>query len=204
MIVAALGLALAPTNAQETNRAVEQAGKNNSTLSGSIEKRAILIRVEKQIKPILAGMASNPPACVLNSDGTYLTVSYETQKFMVHRSDMTGDWSSNAVEEVGPKRKGITLHVSVEPLGYPNQLWLPQTQHEPYWDTYVNVTPVSGTTNQLWWLLSYGSSAADKGIVKRLQEAIESLNGPDVASRIPGEPGRRPETNLSPDGALKP
>jgi hypothetical protein len=59
-------------------------------------------------------------------------------------------------------------------LGEVNQLETPQTIHEPYWRTFLQVTPVARTTNQIYWALSFGDHA-DERLLDKLKQALGGL-----------------------------
>ena len=101
---------------------------------------------------------------------------------------MTGEWSTNMFEEIGPGFKGFVLRVQLQKLGEVNQAMTPQTLQEPYWRTFIEVTPVAGTTNQIFWGLSSGSSA-DQDLLAKVKQALESLTGNKAkAGAAPGDP----------------
>ncbi|HLZ53090.1 MAG TPA: hypothetical protein VKS19_01295 [Verrucomicrobiae bacterium] len=143
------------------------------------ESTPVLQRVEQAIKPVLTGLSPHP---VVKSEqgenGPTLIVQYEVRKFMVYSPYMTGGWSTNAFEEIGPEAKGFVLTINIEKLGEPEQLVTPQTMREPYWETYLAITPIAGTTNQAYWALSCGARA-DPALQERIKQAVRSLTAND-------------------------
>jgi hypothetical protein len=137
------------------------------------EPATVLRKVEEQLKPILAQLTP-PPVVEQPGQTQSLVVRYRPQKFMVHGHSMTGEWSANALERLGPSYTGFVLSVHLQPLGEVNQAVTPQTIQEPYWKTYLNVTPVAGTTNQIYWALSSGSRMDEK-VLASLRTALEKL-----------------------------
>ena len=87
---------------------------------------------------------------------------------------MTGEFSREAHDEIGPTFKGFVLFVDVQPKGEVNQAETPQTLRRPYWETYIQVTPVAGSDKQLYWGLSYGSQT-DTNLLAQIRQAIEKI-----------------------------
>lgn len=137
------------------------------------DPKATLRRVQASVKPVLAGLLP-APAMEIPQPGQSFEVGYRTQKFLVHGRFMTGEWSTNASETVGPSPKGFLLRVDLQRSGEVNQAVTPQTLHEPYWQTFLEVTPVAGTTNQIYWALSYGDHADEK-VLAALKQALGRL-----------------------------
>lgn len=116
-----------------------------------------------------------PPLTVEHSDRSQsLLVYYCPQKFLVHGRSKTGEWSTNVVEQIGPSYSGFVLCVHLERLGKVNLAATPQTIHEPYRRTLLDVTPIAGTTNQIYWALSSGGHT-DEMLLRRVSEALGSL-----------------------------
>ena len=91
------------------------------------------------------------------SGTTSLVVSYRSQLYKIHGRSMNGEISPDAHDETGPSFKGFVLRVHLQDKGEVNQAVTPQTLQEPYWQTYLDVTPISGTQKQVYWALSFGS-----------------------------------------------
>lgn len=142
-----------------------------------------LARVVAALQPITATLS---PAPEVKPDGpSSVKVSYRTQTFKVHGGSMTGEFSKEAHEEVGPTFTGFVLFVDVQKKGEVNQAATPQTLRRPYWETFIQVTPVAGSDRQLYWGLSHGSRT-DTNLLAQIREAVEKL------SEEPNPPSRRP------------
>lgn len=101
-------------------------------------------------------------------------LQYRAQKFWIHQASKLGEWSTNALEEIGPSAKGLVLNVRVEPLGQINQLATPQTLRGPYFSTWVEITPIAKTTNQACWFLSVGQQT-DPKLIQNIKQALQDL-----------------------------
>jgi hypothetical protein len=133
-----------------------------------------LVQVVTTLQPITAALSPAPevkPAGPLS-----LTVSYRTRTFKVHGDSKTGEYAAEAHDEAGPTAKGFVLFVEVQKRGEVNQAKTPQTLRRPYWETYIQVTPVAGSDTQLYWALSYGSQT-DAKLLAQIRQAIEAVSG---------------------------
>ena len=131
-----------------------------------------LSRAVAALQPIMATLS--PAAEVKTNGPSSLTVSYRTQVFKIHGGSMTGEFAKEAQDEVGPTFKGILLFVEVQERGQINQADTPLTLLRPYWQTYIQVTPVAGSDRQLYWSLSYGSRT-DTNLLAQVRQAIEKM-----------------------------
>jgi len=146
-------------------------------------------KVAAAMQPITATLSPAPE--VKTNEASSLTVSYRTQTFKIHGGSMTGAFSKDAHDEVGPTFKGFVLFVAVQKRGEANQAVTPQTLRRPYWETYIQVTPLAGSDKQLYWGLSYGSRT-DTNLLAQIRQAIEQLREePNPASHGTALP-RRP------------
>jgi hypothetical protein len=137
------------------------------------EPGSVLRQVEKRVKPVLAGLHPTP-TLEYAEQGQSFIVRYHPQKFLVHQRSKTGAWSTNVVEELGPSFTGFVLRIHLERLGEVNQAVTPRTMQEPYWQTLLDVTPIAGTTNQIYWALSF-AGGTDERLLTSVREALESL-----------------------------
>jgi hypothetical protein len=131
-----------------------------------------LARVVASLQPIIATLSPSPE--VKTNDAISLTILYRTQSFKVHGGQMTGEFAREAHDEIGPTFKGFILSIYVQPTGEVNQADTPCTLREPYWQTYLQVTPVGGSDKQLYWGLSFGSRT-DTNVLARIRTKIEEL-----------------------------
>ena len=144
-----------------------------------------LWEVEERIRPVLAGL--NPPPTVEYSEQSQsLMCRYRPQKFLVHGRSKAGGWSTNVFEEIGPSVTGFVLWVNLQRLGEVNQAVTPQTIQEPYWRTFLDVTPIAGTTNQIYWALS-SAGRTDEKLLARVRQALDSV------ARTEAKPGAEPD-----------
>ena len=161
-------------------------------LSGLTTARAqlapVLQQVEKRLQVALVPLILPPIAEHPDAEQT-LVMRYRAQKFLVHSHSMMGEWSTNAVEQIGPNYRGFVLRVYLQRLGEVNQAITPQTLQEPYWRTYLDVTPIAGTTSQIYWALSYGSRT-DETLLARIKKTLQDMAHP------------HPGLNLTPGGSL--
>jgi len=137
------------------------------------ESRLVLRQVEERLRAILVDLTPSP-RLEYPEYSQSLVVYYRPQKFLVHGRSKTGEWSTNVVEEIGPSFKGFVLRVHLEALGEVNQAETPQTIQEPYWRTFLNITPIAGTTNQIYWALS-SANRTDEKLLVGVRQALESL-----------------------------
>lgn len=139
-----------------------------------------LRRVVAAIQPVTATLS--PVTEVTTNSTTSVTISHLTQTFKIHGSSMTGEFSKEAHDQVGPTFKGFSLFVQVQEKGETNQAVTPQTLRRPYWLTYLQVTPVASSDKQLFWGLSYGSRT-DTNLLAKIRHAVESMGEePDPGS----------------------
>ena len=150
----------------------------------AVETNTTLKQVEIKLRDTLAELRPAPGFEYLKDYRDSLQVTYLPQKFLVHRHDMTGRIATNAVEETGPSYKGFVLRVDLQPLGEVNQAVIPQTLHEPYWETQLEVTVVSGTTNQIFTVLSYGSQT-DNDLLQTIRGVLKGIAGKEAISTLP-------------------
>jgi hypothetical protein len=148
------------------------------------EPGSALRQVEKRVKPVLAGLHPTP-TLEYPAQEQSLIVHYHPQKFLVHQRSKTGAWSTNVVEELGPSFTGFVLRIHLERLGEVNQSVTPQTIQEPYWQTLLDVTPIAGTTNQIYWALSF-AGGTDQRLLTSLREALASLGRHQDKHETPG------------------
>jgi hypothetical protein len=157
------------------------------TAAHAQESRLVLRQVEERLRPIFVDLTP-APAVEYPEYSQSLLVYYRPQKFLVHGRSKTGEWSTNVFEEIGPSFTGFVLRVHLEKLGDVNQAVTPQTIQEPYWRTFLDVTPIAGTTNQIYWVMSSGGGTDEK-LLMRVRQALGSLAG------------RGQKTGAEPDGA---
>ncbi len=146
------------------------------------ETNAILKQVELNLRTALSNV-QQAPAFEYPESGE-LQTTYLPQKFFVHNIWMTGEIATNAHEEIGPSYKGFILSVYLQSIGDLNQKTTPQTWSEPYWQTDVDVAAVNGTTNQIFWALSYGSRT-DKELLQTIRNVLKSMAGREAVSKPP-------------------
>jgi hypothetical protein len=90
------------------------------------ETAPVLQQVEQRLKPVLAGLTPRP-TLEYPEHTQSLIVRYRPQRFLVHGHSMTGQWSTNAMERIGPSFTGFVLQVHLQGLGEVNQAVTPQT-----------------------------------------------------------------------------
>ena len=145
------------------------------------ESRPVLRQVEEQLRPVLA-VLTPPPTVEYPEYSQSLLVCYRPQKFLVHGRSKTGEWFTNVVEQVGPSFTGFVLRIHLERLGEVNPAVTPQTIQEPYWRTFLDVTPIAGTTNQIYWALS-SAGGTDEQVLARVRQVLGSLAGREPKPR---------------------
>jgi hypothetical protein len=136
------------------------------------EAESVLRAVAERVRPVLAELKP-APIVEYPEHSQSLLISYRPQKFLVHGQCKTGEWSTNLVEEIGPSFTGFVLRVHVQRLGEVNQA-VTQTLHEPYWQTFLDVTPIAVTTNQVYWALSF-AGRTDEKLLANIKQALGSL-----------------------------
>jgi len=148
----------------------------SGVISGrAAETNAALNRVETKLRSVLASLQPAPAFEHPQHFPESLRVTYLPQRFLVHHHSHSGEIATNTVEEIGPSHKGFVLRIQSQPYGLVNQAAVPQTIREPYWETYLDVTPIDGMTNQIYWSLAYGSRA-DHTLLEKVKTELHSLN----------------------------
>jgi hypothetical protein len=135
---------------------------------------SVLSRVEQKLRPVLENLQPSPTFEYPQSS-TSLIITFRPQGFQVHSRSRSGEWLTNVTEKVGPSSTGFVLSIHLEKLGEVNQPVTPQTVEGPYWPTDLDVTPVGGTTNQLYWGLAYGGRT-DKELLQKVKAALRNLS----------------------------
>ncbi len=144
-------------------------------IGAAAEPSSILLQLEQRLKPILADLKPTP-TIEYPEYAPSLVVRYQPQKFLVHGRNPAGAWSTNVEEQIGPSFTGFVLKIHLQSLGEVNSAKTPQTIQEPYWRTFLEVTPLPGTTNQIYWAVS-SAWGTDEGLLDRLKKALGSLAG---------------------------
>lgn len=133
----------------------------------------ILLSLQNRIEKALPGIKNELFFQFLNQHKT-LVVKYKTRKFMMHFSNMTGEFSPDACETEGPSYRGFLLEISLQKAGTVNQAIVPQTLQRPYWKTFLNITPIKNSDKQVYWGLSFGSRT-DNQLIKQIQKVFEEI-----------------------------
>jgi hypothetical protein len=149
----------------------------NTTLAG--ETNAVLLQVATKLSSAWAGFEPAPALDFSKTDaqGGSVVIYYQTDTFSVPAQSMTSaeNTSTNTGQEtgqeIGPKTNGFLLRISLERLGEGNQVATPSTRQESNWETFFNCTPVGGTTNQIYWVLSYGPQT-DRDLLERVKQNL--------------------------------
>ena len=118
-----------------------------------------------------------PPATFTRESATTLRVSQRVQTFLIHDRSMDGRIAPEAREEVGPSHQGFVLFAEVQPAGTVNQADTPQLLRRPYWETWIEVSPLPGSDRQVYWGLSYGSRA-DTNLLAKIKAVLGGPGGP--------------------------
>ena len=145
---------------------------------------AALDRVEKALQPVLEKLDPKPEVTRVDN-GNSLQAGYKTLTYTVHGRNKTGEVSPEASYVVGPGNGGFILRVHVEKAGLPHQAETPQTHKEPYWQTYLDITPLEGTQKQLYWSLSY-SGKTDRDLLAQIRQKLGDLDGKADKAEKPG------------------
>ena len=120
--------------------------------------------------------ALTPPPQVRSTGPQSVTITYQTRGFKVHAASMTGEYAGEVHDETGPGAKGFMLGIDLQKRGEANQAVTPQTLRRPYWETYLQVTPLAGSDRQLFWGLSYGPRT-DTNLLARIRQTMDSMKG---------------------------
>jgi hypothetical protein len=139
--------------------------------SGSTNPPRDLKAVEQALKPVLE--AIDLRAKVEYRDQS-LIATFLPQTFKIHGRNKSGAFDEQAHDEIGPSVKGFVLKAQLQPLGDVNQAVTPQTIHNPYWLTDLDVTPIAKTDKQLYWALSYGSRT-DQELLNKIRGQLKGL-----------------------------
>ncbi len=146
--------------------------------AGASETNAALILAEEKLKVAFADVQPAPAFAVIES-GKILDVSYLTQKFLVHRTDKTGEWFTNMVEQIGPGARG--LHLTVRCLGPDDArgarvLLQKHTRQEPYWITDYEIFQilVDGKPISVECAIATGRRTS-KELVEKVRSALSGI-----------------------------
>jgi hypothetical protein len=157
----------------------------------------VLKQVAVALRPVLEKL--DPQADIAYpGSASSLVVGYRSQPYKIHGRSMTGEVSPDAHDEIGPSFQGFVLRVHLQDKGEINQAVTPQTIGEPYWQTYLDVTPIEGTQKQIYWALSYGSRT-DANLLSQIRKALNGLqrkwaNQAEPAGAANGSEPIHPET----------
>ncbi len=117
------------------------------------------------------------PDAKVEKEDNRLVYRFHTQTFKIHAVNMQGHIYENAHDEEGPNVDGILVRVSLrereregESVG---QAVIPQTIRRPYWQTFINVYPVSASQN-LWVSISFGTKT-DKNMLDDLLTCFDPV-----------------------------
>jgi hypothetical protein len=157
-----------------------------------------LKQIANALRPVLEKLEPKADIAYLSSTAS-LVVGYRSQPYKIHGRSMTGEVSPDAHDEIGPSFKGFVLRVHLQGKGEINQAVTPQTIGEPYWQTYLNVTPIGGTRKQIYWALSYGSRT-DATLLSQIRKALNGLERKQAQQAERNDPANgsqpiRSETN---------
>jgi hypothetical protein len=156
-------------------------------MAGDITTNAVLTTVASALRPILERLDPKPIVEYPEYYPGSICVTFLPQTYKIHPHSMTGEIFTNLVEEVGPSFNGFILSAEVLPRGYVTPLATPQTLHEPYWLTDIDVTPMGQTDKQIYWVLSYGGRMSTKVLdeirttLKQLERSPNKTSKPGVA-----------------------
>jgi hypothetical protein len=144
------------------------------------ETNSVLLRVAARLQPALTGL--DPSLTYEYSDAATGTNSL----IIRYQTDSTNDAPAG-----GPNTKGFVLRINLETLGAGNAVATPSLQPAAQGQTFFNCTPVGGTTNQIFWALSYGDQA-DKELVERVKQnlwqqgfAVRHHANPNAVGELP-------------------
>jgi hypothetical protein len=141
--------------------------------SSSSDQPPELKAVEQALSPVLETL---DPKIEVEFRDRSLIATFLPQSFKIHGRTKSGAIDEKAHDEIGPSVKGFILKVHLQPLGDENQAVTPQTIHNPYWLTDLDVTPIAGTDKQLYWALSYGSRT-DQELLNKIRGKLKGLKG---------------------------
>jgi hypothetical protein len=142
-------------------------GGNSSSSDPPRELKA----VAQALNPVLETLA---PKIEVEFRDRSLNATFLPQTFKIHGQTKSGAIDEQAHDEIGPSVKGFVLKVHLQPLGDVNQAVTPQTIHNPYWLTDLDVTPIVKSDKQLYWALSYGSQT-DKELLNKIRGLLKGL-----------------------------
>lgn len=149
----------------------------------------VLERVEQSLGSVLE-VLDPQPSVEYKETSNSLIVGYRTRTFIVHSGSKIGRFSEQAHETIGPDYDGFVLKVHVQEVGTVNQAETPQTIRQPYWKSDLDVTPITGTSEQIYWVLSYGSKP-DIRVLSRIRNALRKLEDTDAG--VPSGKGQTAE-----------
>ena len=137
------------------------------------------IHAEKaELTPPLDALATEilqmfPEASELQISGARsFTISHQTQEFMVHNINMTGEISEKPHKTIGPSFKGAIFKISILDEEAAVQAVTPQTLRKPYWSSYINHLKFEGYS--LFYSFEYGSRT-DRKLIHAVTQKVNSL-----------------------------
>lgn len=164
-----------PTEARLQNEQYETTASLEAHLPGAAEKptSSELGMVADALHPILDTLDPKPTV-EYPDHGSSMVVTFRPQTYKIHGRSKSGEVSTEVYDRVGPSFTGFVLRVHLQPKGDVNQAQTPQTIHEPYWTTLLDVTPIENTDKQIYWGLSF-SARTSKDLLDQIKEVLQQL-----------------------------
>jgi hypothetical protein len=101
-----------------------------------------------------------------------LLVAHRTREYQVYPRDRRGRIGNELIRTNGPGDEGFLLRVYLEDSGQIGAAVVPQTYHEPYWSTFLNVHALAATDKQIRIALSYRGTTSPT-LVEKIKKTLE-------------------------------
>jgi len=189
---------IAPNEAElNARRTLEAAEKEKAARLPEPENVAtspdpVLVALQARLEMELSQLDPRPVFEIPDDhSGSSLYVRFKTREYQIHASSKGGNVSTNTRTEIGPDEGGFELRAHVQPFGQINQAATPQTISRPYWQTYLDVCPVTNTQKQLYIGLSFKNST-DAALLEKLKSILRQVQPETVVA--PGADRRQRST----------
>ncbi|MCR4336519.1 MAG: hypothetical protein NUV91_01760 [Candidatus Omnitrophica bacterium] len=154
-----IGMLILPTMASDKNS------------KKATESASPLDTIQEQLQNIFT---KNSSVANCQRQNYSLSCAYQTQTFLVHTSDLNGQYLPQTYHADGPNAQGFLINLEERDGQCPRTLLvMPQELDEPYWRTYVNQYNLSNG-HCLSLSFAYGSRVNEE-LKKQIVQTIDAM-----------------------------
>jgi len=132
--------------------------------------------IEKLAANLTALLKEQCPDAKIEIEKGVLKAHFQTMKFTLHQTQMTGEILPQTYETVGPNYGGFQLFVSVEPGTYTGQPVLGQDNPGPYWTTYMNAKVLSGKKSEYLSIYLQFGGRKDNELIDAIKKVVNEAD----------------------------